>query len=220
MDPLRIEYDSTPATWCAYYDPEGYVGRGKTREQALIDLLEKIEDSRLGHLDDAQRLHREKMALWEKLNLPPTSDRGGLRALLREALPYVEAGVTAEDDLADRIEAAVGISEGNLSEKGTVNQTGISSPTNCGEIERERDDLKARLTAMFPLFEEARDALPAIPLASAKLRGVDLTLADRMDAVGDPAKWAAHPSNPRHARSTSVADGPTGTEIGGWRWRT
>lgn len=64
----------------------------------------------------------------------------------------------------------------------------------------DRDDLKARLTAMFPLFEEARDALPAIPLASAKLRGVSLDLADRMDAVGDPAKWATHPANPRHAR--------------------
>lgn len=43
-----------------------------------------------------------------------------------------------------------------------------------------------RLTAMIPLFEEALDALTAIPLESAKLRGVRLDLADRiaeLDAV-------------------------------------
>jgi hypothetical protein len=55
---------------------------------------------------------------------------------------------------------------------------------------------RSRLEAMLPLFEEARDALPAISLASAKLHGVDLSLAARMDAVGDPAKWATHPANP------------------------
>jgi hypothetical protein len=39
---------------------------------------------------------------------------------------------------------------------------------------------------MIPLFEEALDALTAIPLESAKLRGVRLDLADRiaeLDAV-------------------------------------
>jgi hypothetical protein len=46
-----------------------------------------------------------------------------------------------------------------------------------------------RLKAMIPLFEEARDALAAIPLASAKLRGVRLDLADRMDDVGVPSRW-------------------------------
>jgi hypothetical protein len=46
-----------------------------------------------------------------------------------------------------------------------------------------------RLKAMIPLFEEARDALTAIPLASAKLRGVRLDLADRMDDVGVPSRW-------------------------------
>lgn len=56
--------------------------------------------------------------------------------------------------------------------------------------QKERDELKARLTSMFPLFEEARDALTAIPLASAKLHNVRLDLAVRMDNVGDPKKWA------------------------------
>ncbi len=46
------------------------------------------------------------------------------------------------------------------------------------EVERlrERDE---RLVAMLPLFEEAR------------LRGLDLTLADRMDDVGIPDRWKA-----------------------------
>ena len=48
-----------------------------------------------------------------------------------------------------------------------------------------------RLDAMLPLFEEARDAICAIPLASAKLRGIRLDLGDRMDEVGVPAKWKA-----------------------------
>lgn len=65
----------------------------------------------------------------------------------------------------------------------------------------ERDALRARvaeleerLDAMMPLFEEARDALPAITLGSAKLRGIRLDLADRMDDVGDPERWAARKS--------------------------
>jgi hypothetical protein len=48
-----------------------------------------------------------------------------------------------------------------------------------------------RLTAMLPLFQEARDALPAITLASAQLRGIRLDLADRMDDVGVAERWNA-----------------------------
>lgn len=55
-------------------------------------------------------------------------------------------------------------------------------------------ELEERLDAMMPLFEEARDALPAITLGSAKLRGIRLDLADRMDDVGDPERWAARKS--------------------------
>ena len=36
------------------------------------------------------------------------------------------------------------------------------------------------------LLIEARDALPAITLTAAKLRGVDLTLADRIEAALKP----------------------------------
>lgn len=52
------------------------------------------------------------------------------------------------------------------------------------EAERDAAYLKWRLTAIIPLFQEARDALCAIPLANAKLRGLDLSLGDRMDAAG------------------------------------
>ena len=55
-------------------------------------------------------------------------------------------------------------------------------------------DNAARLTAMLPLFEEARDALCVIPLATAKLRNISLTLADRMDDVGIPDRWRQHPA--------------------------
>jgi hypothetical protein len=46
-----------------------------------------------------------------------------------------------------------------------------------------------RLKAMLPLFEEARDALTAIPLASAKLHGLRLDLGVRMDDVGVMERW-------------------------------
>jgi hypothetical protein len=36
----------------------------------------------------------------------------------------------------------------------------------------------------MPLFVEARDALPAVSVTQAKLLGVQLDLAARMDAVG------------------------------------
>ena len=48
-----------------------------------------------------------------------------------------------------------------------------------------------RLSDMLPLFQEARDALPAIKLTAAELRGIRLDLADRMDAVGVPETWLA-----------------------------
>jgi hypothetical protein len=47
---------------------------------------------------------------------------------------------------------------------------------------------------MFLLLIEARDALPAIPLASAKLRGISLTLADRIDMCLKP--WVVPDDTP------------------------
>lgn len=43
-----------------------------------------------------------------------------------------------------------------------------------------------RTIRMFKLLLECRDALPAIPMTSAKLRGIDLTLADRIEEAIEP----------------------------------
>jgi hypothetical protein len=67
----------------------------------------------------------------------------------------------------------------------------VEAALSFSEAVDERDALKRRLAAMFPLFQEARDALTAIPLASAKLHGIRLDLADRMDDVGVPDRWKA-----------------------------
>ena len=37
-DPLQFSYQSTPDLWACYYDPEGNVGYGKTKDEALFDL--------------------------------------------------------------------------------------------------------------------------------------------------------------------------------------
>ena len=54
----------------------------------------------------------------------------------------------------------------------------------------DADYLRWRLDEILPLFEEARDALPAINMASARLHGVDLTLGDRMDSAGTRTRAA------------------------------
>jgi hypothetical protein len=64
--------------------------------------------------------------------------------------------------------------------------------------------MKRRLQDMVPLFEEARDALPAISTTSARLRGIRLDLADRMDAVGDYEQWKAHDNARQALTKTSV----------------
>lgn len=51
-------------------------------------------------------------------------------------------------------------------------------------LQRDADYYKWRLKEIVPLFQEARDALTAIPLASAKLHNLDLSLGIRMDRAG------------------------------------
>lgn len=51
--------------------------------------------------------------------------------------------------------------------------------------------LQVRLAAVMPVFEEARDAITVITVDQCKLRGISLDLADRMDDVGIPDRWAA-----------------------------
>ena len=62
------------------------------------------------------------------------------------------------------------------------------------ELERLQGSHR-RLAAMMPLFEEARDALPAISLTAARLHKLDLTLSARMDDVGIPERWAERERN-------------------------
>ena len=49
-------------------------------------------------------------------------------------------------------------------------------------------DKDEKIKEAFLLLLEARDALPAITLASARLRGLDLTLADRIENWLEPWK--------------------------------
>ena len=48
------------------------------------------------------------------------------------------------------------------------------------------EEYEVKLKEVLHLLIEARDALPAISLASAKLHGVDLTLADRIEEAMKP----------------------------------
>ena len=42
-DPMTFSWQSTPASWACYYDPEGPVGFGKTKEAALRELIEDTD---------------------------------------------------------------------------------------------------------------------------------------------------------------------------------
>ena len=53
-------------------------------------------------------------------------------------------------------------------------------------VKIDNPDEKCRELAKLLL--EARDALPAISMASARLRGIDLSLADRIEAALEPWK--------------------------------
>lgn len=48
------------------------------------------------------------------------------------------------------------------------------------------EEWQAKWKQIMPLLLEARDALPAISLSTAKLYGLSLTLADRIDAALEP----------------------------------
>jgi len=48
------------------------------------------------------------------------------------------------------------------------------------------EEYKDKLSDVLCLLIEARDALPAISLASAKIHGIDLSLADRIETAMKP----------------------------------
>ena len=53
------------------------------------------------------------------------------------------------------------------------------------------DDQPEKIKQAFHLLLESRDALPAIPMSAAKLRGLDLTLADRIEDWLEPWRLPA-----------------------------
>lgn len=57
--------------------------------------------------------------------------------------------------------------------------------------EPPREYLLQKLQMVMPLFQEARDALPALSILQVQMRGIKLDLADRMDEVGtyNVDKW-------------------------------
>lgn len=67
----------------------------------------------------------------------------------------------------------------------SVSPVAFAAGQSSGDAAREDAAYyKWRLAEILPLFQEARDALPAIPLISAHLRGLRLCLGERMDAAG------------------------------------
>ena len=79
--------------------------------------------------------------------------------------------------------------------KRALNEQRVKHAGLIDELRRQQEVVaekyKRRLQAMMPLFQEARDAICAIPKTAAKLRGLRLDLADRMDDVGIAERWAA-----------------------------
>lgn len=55
-DTLHIE--PTPIGWVAYYDPEGLNGHGKTKEDALTELLEQTDERWRKALDEQDVMRR------------------------------------------------------------------------------------------------------------------------------------------------------------------
>ena len=65
-----------------------------------------------------------------------------------------------------------------------ADQLSQTAPTLPGAGGGDAEYLRWRLTEIMPLFEEARDALPAITESARSLRGIRADLAARMDAAG------------------------------------
>lgn len=67
---------------------------------------------------------------------------------------------------------------------------------------RELAAVERRFHDMFPLFVQARDALPGLSFAAASLLGVDPDLDRKMDAVGHMGTWEAMDAARGHRRSS------------------
>lgn len=100
--------------------------------------------------------------------------------------------MTAEQDMAKglRIQGRLRKEQGLTSLSGQYYKAAKMIKQRAAELERLLA-IERRFLAMLPLFEEARDALPAITTQAAKLHNISPTLADRMDDVGIKERWDA-----------------------------
>lgn len=73
--------------------------------------------------------------------------------------------------------------------------SGMNAPVNQATLREAAD----KIESMFKLLLECRDALPAITLVSARLRGIDLRLADRIEDCIEPWRLPAESQSDRGA---------------------
>lgn len=98
----------------------------------------------------------------------------------------------------------------------TVEELAVPVATLLGDHSRLADEnayLTWKLEKVMPLFEQARDALPAISMTTARLHRIDLQLANRMDEAGTAcyADWErlGKPGCPAWATDSSLAPRPS-----------
>lgn len=103
-------------------------------------------------------------------------------AAMRDAADALERLVRERDALWSRLNPAIEYVEGTPVGYGEDEIDRLH--VRIAELEKDAAYYKWRLTEIMPLFQDARDALPAISLTAAKLHGLDLSLADRMDMAG------------------------------------
>lgn len=93
-----LTWESTPALWRAYTDPEGEQGFGKTKEEALDELIEQIcegmresaKDAKLAELtrslaDSTQKAEKMKYALIQAGTLIQRIEHGNGKVQFFEA---------------------------------------------------------------------------------------------------------------------------------------
>lgn len=96
---LTIDFEDTPRLWSAHFDPEGPIGRGKTKLEAVEELL--------WH-DDAgtvKRLAEEVVALVQRCEEQASSISNGTRDFDKLAADYEKLQYAHQDAMNERQEA-------------------------------------------------------------------------------------------------------------------
>lgn len=102
-DPLKFFYESTPAIWACYYDPEGPVGRSKSKTGALGDLIDQCDDDHRGALllgaivaaiEGDARVVAHPPSGWKLVPIEPTSEQFAAAQAAWNRLPNMPASAT------------------------------------------------------------------------------------------------------------------------------